>query len=253
MKKIIPIFLLFIIPFAAVAQGNGGYTKEDGDKAYAESRFADAVTIYEGAIAEQGGSQPLYYNLGNAYYRINQPGKAILNYERALRMNPMDEDTRSNLEFVQSTIVDKIPQDEIPFFKEWADRFSSMLSKDNWGVIGIAAFAAMLVMLFIALFKSNLRKVSLAVAVIAFVIAAVANISAFNIDSKTDGMPEGVILDEMVVVKSSPDASGTELTKIHEGLKVVILDNVLSDWAKIEANNGNRVVGWVKKKSLEQI
>ena len=165
----------------------------------------------------------------------------------------MDEDTRSNLEFVQSTIVDKIPQDEIPFFKEWADRFSSMLLKDNWGVIGIAAFAAMLVMLFIALFKSNLRKVSLAVAVIAFVIAAVANISAFNIDSKTDGMPEGVILDEMVVVKSSPDASGTELTKIHEGLKVVILDNVLSDWVKIEANNGNRVVGWVKKKSLEQI
>ena len=111
----------------------------------------------------------------------------------------------------------------------------------------------MLVMLFIALFKSNLRKVSLAVAVIAFVIAAVANISAFNIDSKTDGMPEGVILDEMVVVKSSPDASGTELTKTHEGLKVVILDNVLSDWVKIEANNGNRVVGWVKKKSLEQI
>ena len=57
----------------------------------------------------------------------------------------------------------------------------------------------------------------------------------------------------MVVVKSSPDSYGTELTKIHEGLKVVIIDDTLADWVKIEANNGNRVVGWVKAKSLEQI
>ena len=81
----------------------------------------------------------------------------------------------------------------------------------------------------------------------------IANISAFNLESKANGAPEGVIMDEMVVVKSSPDASGTELTKIHEGLKVLIMDDVLSDWVKIEANNGNRVIGWIKKKSLEQI
>ena len=57
----------------------------------------------------------------------------------------------------------------------------------------------------------------------------------------------------MVVVKSSPESSGTELTKIHEGLKVTIIDDTLDEWVKIEANNGNRVVGWIKKKSMERI
>ena len=66
-------------------------------------------------------------------------------------------------------------------------------------------------------------------------------------------MPEGIILDEMVIVKSSPDNSGTELTKIHEGLKVQIVDDALSDWVKIEANNGNRVIGWIRTKSIERI
>lgn len=253
MKKIISAFLLFIVPFVVVSQEMDGYTKEQGDKAYAESRFADATTIYETIIAEYGGSLPLYYNLGNAYYRTNQYGKAILNYERALRMNSVDEDTRKNLEFVQGKIVDKIPQDEIPFYKEWADKFSSLLSKDNWGIMAIAAFVVMLTMLFIAFLKSGIRKVSLVIVAVAFLLMVIANISAFNLESKANGAPEGVIMDEMVVVKSSPDASGTELTKIHEGLKVLIMDDVLPDWVKIEANNGNRVIGWIKKKSLEQI
>ena len=66
MKNIISAFLLLVLPFAAVSQENLT-AKELGDKAYAESRFADAVAIYETALAEQGPSQALYYNLGHAY------------------------------------------------------------------------------------------------------------------------------------------------------------------------------------------
>ena len=128
MKKIIYVFLLLTAPFAAFSQDGNGYDKELGDAAYAESNFNDAITIYEAVIAEQGGSLPLYYNLGNAYYRTNQPGKAILNYERALKIDANDEDTKANLEFVQSKIVDKIPQDDVPFFKEWSNAFFNLFS-----------------------------------------------------------------------------------------------------------------------------
>ena len=95
MKNIISAFLLFILPVAAISQENTTQ-KELGDKAYAESKFEDAVEIYEAALAEQGPSAALYYNLGNAYYRTNNPGKAILNYERALKIDADDEDAKAN-------------------------------------------------------------------------------------------------------------------------------------------------------------
>lgn len=253
MKKIISVFLFIIIPFFAVSQENVGYTKELGDKAYSESRYNDAIDIYEAVIAEQGASLPLYYNLGNAYYRSNQLGKAILNYERALGIDAFDEDTWANLEFVQEKIVDNVPVDEIPFYKEWGNSLISLLSKDAWAIVGIVAFVVMLLTLFFYLFRNNMRKISLTFVTISLAITVISNISAYNLGKSGNELPKGIILDEMVVVKSSPDSSGTELTKIHEGLKITIIDDALSDWVKIEADNGNRVVGWVKTKSLERI
>ena len=257
MKKIISALVFLLMPFAAISQDVAGraYTKELGDSAYAASQFADAITIYETVMAEQGASLPLYYNLGNAYYRTNQLGKAILNYERALRIDANDEDVKANLEFVQNRIVDSVPQDEVPFYKEWGNAVSSLFSKDTWGVIGIVAFVIMLGTVFFLIFRNNARGILLgiAIAIACLVVTIVANMSASSLGNKGNAMPEGVILDEMVLVKSSPDSSGTELTKIHEGLKVTIIDSTLADWVKIEANNGNRVVGWIKTKSMERI
>ena len=254
MKRIISIFLLSITSFIAFSQENENvYTKELGDKAYAEARYDDAVAIYEAVIAEEGATLPLYYNLGNAYYRTNNPGKAILNYERALSIDADDEDVKANLQFVQSMIVDKIPQDEVPFYKVWGRAFAGMFSKDTWGVIAVVTFITMLIALFFAIFKRNTRKISIIIASVCLLFTILSNVSAFSFANRGMDTPQGVILDEMVVVKSSPESSGTELTKIHEGLKVTIIDDTLDDWVKIEANNGNRVVGWIKKKSMERI
>ena len=253
MRKIIYLCLLLAMPFVSVAQEAAVHTKQSGDDAYTDARFADAIEIYESVIAEQGGSLQLYYNLGNAYYRSNQPGKAILNYERALRYDANDEDTKANLEYVQSKIVDKIPEDEVPFYSEWANRFYALFSKDIWAVIGVASFAIMLAMLLLYFFKGNVRRPALIIATLSFAVTVLSNVAAYNLSAAGKEIPQGVILDEMVVVKSSPESSGTELTKIHEGLKVVIIDDALADWVKIEANNGNRVVGWIKSKSIERI
>ena len=93
----------------------------------------------------------------------------------------------------------------------------------------------------------------MSVAIVCLLFTIIANVSAYSLGKATKDKAEAVIMDEMVVVKSSPDSSGTELTKIHEGLKVKVLDGSLQDWIKIEADNGNRVIGWVKAKSLEKI
>ena len=145
MKKIIYICLLLALPLSIMAQETVEYTKKQGDEAYADARYTDAITIYESVLAKQGASLSLYYNLGNAYYRNNQPGKAILNYERALRIDANDEDAKANLEFVQSRIVDKIPQDEVPFYKKWGNAIAGIFSQNVWAIIGIITFVGMLV------------------------------------------------------------------------------------------------------------
>ena len=120
MRRYIYILLFAVIPALAFSgetlRGSTPFTKEAGDSAYSQRRFAEAVEIYEKVIDNEGGSVELYYNLGNAAYRSNQLGKAILGYERALRIDPTDEDTRANLEFVQSRMKDEVPEQYEIFF-----------------------------------------------------------------------------------------------------------------------------------------
>ena len=77
MKRIIYICLLLSFSLSSMAQDAARYTKIQGDEAYEAKDFGQAIRIYESVLAEQGGSLPVYYNLGNAYYRDNQLGKAM--------------------------------------------------------------------------------------------------------------------------------------------------------------------------------
>ena len=81
------------------ATENAAVTKSDADDAYEMKHYDKAISIYEALIKEEGATKQLYYNLGNAYFRANEIGKSILNYERALRLDPTDEDAKANLEF----------------------------------------------------------------------------------------------------------------------------------------------------------
>ena len=253
MKKILYTLLLSAITFVSMAQESAVNTKDAADMAYSEARYGDAIAIYESLLAGEGASLQLYYNLGNAYYRNGQPGKAILNYERALKIDPYDEDCKANLEFVQERITDKVPHDDVPFYTRWANSLFSILSKNAWANTGVVTFILMLISLFFFFFKQNVRKTTLILAIVCLIFTIIANVAAYKLHNRLSDAHEAVILDEMVLVKSSPDSSGVELTRIHEGLKVKVIDNTLKEWVRIEANNGNRVVGWVKSKSLETI
>jgi tetratricopeptide (TPR) repeat protein len=76
---------------------------DSGNQAYATGKFADAVRDFEEAVGRKEYSAPLFYNLGNAYFREGKTGPAILNYERALWLNPADPDAKANLRFVRKT------------------------------------------------------------------------------------------------------------------------------------------------------
>lgn len=258
MKKLLYILLFVAVPTLMVAQDKllpvqqQDYTKEMGDSAYSQGRFGEAVKIYESLIAANGGNVELYYNLGNAAYRSNMIGKAILNYERALRIDPTDEDVKANLEFVQSRTKDEIPEQYEFFLSSWFDSIANLLGVTAWAVIAVVAFVFMLLMVTVLVFNNgSKRKFATVMALLSVFVVIFANIAANSMHGKSNDTAAAIIMREEVALKSTPDNSGIVLTKVHEGRKVKIVDDTMNEWKEISLEDGT--VGWVQANVLERI
>ena len=105
MRKI--LFLLAALCLCSVASAQTSDILQQADSAYTADNFQEAAAAYQHVINTEGTSAEILYNLGNCYYRMGEFGKAILSYERALRLDPTSEDARNNLEFVNSKIADR--------------------------------------------------------------------------------------------------------------------------------------------------
>lgn len=248
MKKIYTIFLLLFSCMLLNAQ-----TKGQADNAYAKKDYARAAQLYEELIKKNGESADVYYNLGNSYYKMNNLAKSILNYERALLLNPGDSDTKANLDFVKSKTVDKVtPMNEM-FFITWTKDLINSQSEKSWANIGIVAFILTLLMVALYIFgnKIILKKIGFLSSIVLFIICILSNV--FASEKKNDLINHGnaIIMTPSVAVKSTPNESGTDLFILHEGSKVNIKDDTMKNWKEIKLEDGN--VGWVQTKDIEII
>ena len=228
-------------------------TKAQADSAYINNDFASAVYLYENILANQGESADIYYNLGNSYYKMDNIAKAIVNYEKALVLNPADGDIRFNLELAQSKTVDKVtPMSEV-FLVTWMKDLTNLMSEKGWAKMGITTFILMLSMLALYFFskKIALKKIGFISAVCLLFICVLANIFASSQKNKAESHGEGIIMAPSVTVKSTPNDGGTDLFILHEGHKVTIKDNTMREWKEIQLEDGN--VGWVPTSVIEII
>lgn len=228
------------------------FSKIDGDSAYMNNDYLKAIDIYE-SILQQGEAAELYYNLGNSYYKQGEIAKAILNYERALLMQPNNSDIKANLEIARAKTIDKVvPIPEI-FFITWFKALINKLSVDTWAKLGIICFVVFIVTLAMFLFAKQLKtkKISFIVGCICLIISVLSNIFAWQ--QKTDLIEnkEAIILAPSVTARSTPSENGTSLFILHEGHKVEIKDNSMKEWKEIRLEDGK--VGWIPTQSLELI
>ncbi len=216
---------------------------------YSNNEFEKAIAAYESIIKKGYESAELYYNLGNAYYKSNKIPYAILNYERAKKLNPQDEDIDFNLRLANTHVVDKI--DNIPefFLSSWWKNFMRLLSSNTWGVISMGLFVISLAG-FVVFFLSQVplaRQFSFWIGVLLLIGSAI----SFNFSRKqywvAENEPDAIVLTPSITVKSSPSDGGTDLFLIHEGLKVKVTDK-LGDWREIKLSDGNE--GWIKETDL---
>lgn len=256
--------LLFsiIVAGAATMMAGGRETAAAADSAYAAEDYQQAIAGYEHVINSGEVSGKLLYNLGNAYWRDGRPGKAVVAYERSLKLDPTNDDTRTNLQFVRSHLVDKQTESKnaIDMF---FDSLRDFLTPNGWAWTGIGLFALFIALAAIYLFTSPVaaRKIgffgglaALPLSIGAFALA----VSGSNAAQRHD---EAVVTSTSVMLGAAPRQPkdrNEEVALLHEGTKIQVLDSLVNrsdsvaeKWLKVKLPSGHQ--GWTSANGLEII
>lgn len=252
--KTLMLTLLLMIPIASSAAENYPDSLWNAaNEAYAQERWEDAVNDYT-AIAEASmESAPLWCNLGSAWYKSGNLGKAILCYERALKLDPSYEDARYDLELLNAMKLDRLESVPELILATWMKNLGRTLDSDSWAVCFLVFLVLTLamVLLFILGSSATSRRAGFFTGVVCLLLA-VASLS-FSLWQKNEYMKadKAIIMKPVSSVKSSPSGdSAKDLFVLHEGTKVQVLDNV-GGWSNIELSDGRQ--GWLPSSDIEII
>lgn len=229
--------------YAAYLQANTLYSKGD---------FVKAAEAYEEVISAGYESPELYYNLGNAYFKLNNIGKTILNYERAKKLAPQDEDIAFNLKLAGQRTIDKIEALPVLFLNEWWDNLKSAHSEKTWSMRSIGCFVIFL--FFLGIFMTSKRSINKQfgfwLGIVFFIFSGISFSVAKSRYHDIIIHNDGVILSSSVEVKNAPADNGKKLFILHEGAKITAPETK-GDWVRIELSKEK--VGWVKRSQIEFI
>jgi len=238
---------------------NSGYSQETRDEKFkagveyfSSGNFDQALDLWIDIYKTGYRSAELEYNIGNAYFKINNIPGAILFYERAHLHKPGDEDITYNLQITRTLVVDRF--EEIPelFFISWYNLLSLSLTTNTWAWISISAFVLCLLFLSVYFYttKYKLKVLGFWLALLLLITSLLSLALTFRNKTLVYDSQKAVIFSPVVNGKSSPDDSGTDLFVLHEGTKVTVEDEV-GEWLEIRLSDGNK--GWVPANSLEII
>jgi tetratricopeptide (TPR) repeat protein len=248
---IISLIIIMIFSLPAFTQEQEEKFRQ-GAEYFSAGSFEKALDVWTSLYKTGYRSAELNYNIGNAYFKMNNIPGSILYYERASLLKPADEDIKYNLQIARTLVVDRF--EEIPelFFVSWYNFMSLVLSSNTWARISIATFIMCLIFLSLYFYSSKYR-----LKVLGFwfaLLMVVVSLSSLALTLRNKNLVynsrEAIIFSPLVNGKSSPDNSGTDLFLLHEGTKVTVEDEV-GGWFEVRLSDGNK--GWIPSNSLEII
>ena len=250
MKRACLILLMSMLYGVVSASPDSLFLKANG--LYQDGKYELALEQYRQVLESELESADLYYNMGNAAYRSNSIGYAILYYEKALKLDPSHEDASNNLEFASRYRVDTF--EEVPelFITTWMRIFLLKFSERTWSLVSLVIFILITLAVLIFIFSRRLvlKKIGFFTALIG-IVWFIATFSAAITRHKSIIHPDAAIISApSVIVRSSPSDTGTELFILHEGTKVKVNEGV-TGWQNIRVIDGRE--GWISSSDFESI
>ncbi|MBU1077323.1 MAG: SH3 domain-containing protein [Spirochaetes bacterium] len=251
--KIAIFILLCLIPLILNAKSDNAIELfKEGNEKYKKGEYSNAVKFYEMILSKKIKNGYLYFNLGNAYFKDNRLGKAILNFERARIYLPSDSDVKFNLKFANSRKIDRISNPENNPFTIAILFFYNLFSVNTLFLFTYLLFLILIASLIVKWFyrKISWQMINQKVfnyAGIAFLFLLFMLVIKVNQIKSTKN---AIIISSQIKVKSGPSTDYTDIFTLHEGSKVRIRKEN-DTWVLITLPNG--FSGWVQKDLLEKI
>ena len=250
---VLTLMIFFIVSTLSLkAQAPVSPLFEEGNTAYNNGDFFKAVTLYEQTLLTGKHSASLYFNLGNAYYRLNKVAESIYNYEKARQLDPENEDFKVNSAFAQNMTIDAIEPLPESQLSQVQNSLYALASASIWSKIVV-----LFVWLFAIFFSIYLLNKTIKLKRLFFVLSLISLIlflSSFTIkffaNAEQENKKYAIIFSNEINIWSEPNLRAEIQFTLHEGTKVELLDS-LDEWEKIRIANGSE--GWIKNASLKSL
>jgi tetratricopeptide (TPR) repeat protein len=257
----IGLFIANQTSLLAEASGTGRTTATAHDamlaagQLYETGQYTQAAQAYQ-QLADQGfADSALFYNLGNAYFKQGDYGRAILNYRRAQQFAPRDPDVEANLALARSQTTDKFAAaEETGILTLVGD---SVQGRFTLNEVAMAALGAWMLLVFGAILFASARADSIWRKALQYALLATAVVLAVGILALgsslyvTDGQSEAIVVAAEVDVSSGPGSQYVTKFTLHSGAEVNLLE-ARGSWARL-AVPGGELKGWVPVSAVEAV
>lgn len=259
-----PFTHLFLILFIAwwsgnlymptlTAQENHNFSTErftEANRLYQEGQYAQALSIYLD-LDQKGTHWKLYYNIGNCYYKLEQPVSAKIYYLRAQRLAPFEPLIQDNLDITNKhpLLNDKTPNPQPDFISRLMLRIESILSLNVLSILLLLMVIVFNGFIFLLIKKGKRRWLIYAVSFSLVILLTIGIYHIYRVN-KHERYDIAVIVAPDSQLRSGPGENNTVLFKVNPGLQVKIIEES-RDWVQVSASSN--IAGWIQSSNLERI
>lgn len=243
------IICLLICCSSLFGFGQNDQIFEQANSLYNEGKYAEAIDKYQSILDSEVYSTALYFNLGNANYKLNNIAPSIYYYEKALQLSPNDKEIEGNLAFAQNMTIDAIEKVPQVGFSRLINNVVNTFAVDFWAKIavgGVILFVLLFLMYHFA-YATTRKRIAFVTSIVSLSVACFSVAMAFQKDSLDKKDNPAIVFAQESRVRSEANKTSEEIVRLHEGTKVQVVETY-EDWKKIELTDNT--VGWIPSKDV---
>src|SRR5215469_10690073 len=233
---------IFFLVIAASAFAQADFAKANQD--FAQGRFTEAITAYEALVHGGQWNANLFYDLGNAYFRTRDFGRAILNYERALALDNHHPEATANLQ---------IARDEsraLQLQPTKLERYLQFASINQYSVAAAVAFWLGIFGFVAVIFARRRSAALISLSILCLLVCAIAVWAIHTLDNGSEGRGLAIVTGNDVQARLATADTANSVLALPPGSEIKIL-STRGDWMYAALPNDLR--GWIQTKNAEQV
>ena len=250
--------------YAADSKTTARASWDAGIEAYNAKEYAEAVEAFEIVVANDYASAEVYYNLANAYFKKGQQastsrpfaegelGRAVLNYERALKLDPTMDDARYNLDIAKDFTNDTEAVPDSFIKRVWCS-MAGIMTTNGWATLSLIMFgvAIILTLLFLLHGSVVVRKVAFFEGIVVLLVFALSTaLSLTQLNAAEQDNRAVIVAMDTTPVHASPDSSSKIIREPSQGVTVEV-ERTQGEWCEVRFADGEK--GWVRSANVEII